>query len=194
MKLAALALLATSAFAATATFPTTTLATALTGWPAAHQPATVVYLASNAAFVPGTNPVSTSGIGDPVGHTDQILMVDMEAMCVTGDIQPGGGIPVNRGCYGSPVQGHSAGATVWVGYPSYYPLTIPTGPCIAAQQPVLPVIYIENAGVYDCVLGNWVYTGLASHAFVDRSQPVWHIAKAPKKPWYRRFWAHIRGK
>lgn len=164
----------------------------MTGWPAAQQPATVVYLASNAAFVPGQNPISVSGIGTPIGHTNQILMVDTEAMCVNGPLQIDGGIPVERGCQGTQVYGHNAGTTVWVGFPSYYPLTIPRGTCSRAIQPVLPVIYIETAGVYDCQAGLWVYTGLASQARAATAVPVWHVGARAPQHWYARFGSWLK--
>lgn len=169
---------------AQATFPTTTLRVALTGWPAAQQPATVVYLASNASLIPGQNPISTSGIGTPVGHTYAILMIGTEALCVNGGITPTGGIPVERGCQGTRVTGHSVGTTVWVGAPSYYAATIPRGTCSRPSIPVLPTIYIETAVVYDCQGGVWVNTGMASRAKDSGGAPVWHAA--PRLPWYRR--------
>jgi hypothetical protein len=161
----------TAIAAAQAVFPTTTLKVALTGWPSATQPQLVVYLTSTAAYVPGQLPVSNSGIGDPSGHTSQILMVDREAMCIDGPIQPDGGLPVERGCQGSYMQGHAAGATVYVGFPSYYAWTVPSGACNAPTLPVLPTVYIQNAGVYNCIGGTWVYTGQVSGA----------------GPWYSRF-------
>ncbi len=171
---------------AQATFPTTTLRVALTGWPAAQQPATTIYLTSNAALVPGQNPIQNTGIGDPSGHTNQILMVDTEAMCVNGPVTPTGGVPVERGCQGTQVFGHSAGTTVWVGYPSYYASTIPRGPCNAPSLQVLPTIYIENAVVYDCVLGRWAATGSASTVKAPAGAAVWHAVDRPKLPWYKR--------
>lgn len=170
------------AFAAPVSFPTTTLVGGLTGWPAAHQPSNLIHLASTAAVIPGINPISTSGIGNPAGHTNAILMVDTEAMCVTGAVMPGNLVPVERGCQGTAVTGHPNGATVYVGPPSYYPLTIPRGTCDVNSLPVLPVIYIETAGVYNCIDSFWVFEGLASKV-KSNSPAVWH---ASKKPWYKR--------
>ena len=178
---------------AQATFPTTTLATALTGWPAAHQPALSIFLASNAAIVPGQNPVSTSGIGDPSGHTAQILMIGTEAVCVNGPIQPNGSIPVERGCQGTYGEAHSKGATVWVGFPSYYAITPPYGYCNAPTLPVLPTIYLNTGVVYNCVASRWVSIGNASMA-PQSSGPIWHahpVKKVVRAAWYRRFWQWI---
>ncbi len=174
-----------------ATFPTTTLNGSLTGWPAARQPATIIFLTSTSSLIPGQNPISISGIGTPVGHTNAILMVDTEAMCVTGQLLPNGGVPVVRGCQGTRVTGHSNGATVWVGPPSYYAGTIPRGTCDRYSLQVLPTVYIETAGVYDCVDGLWVYTGLASGNRSAKSVPVFHAAA---RPWYRRFFSLILGR
>lgn len=187
-KLVFLALAAVSTLLAQATFPTTTLATALTGWPAAEQPATVIFLASNAAIVPGQLPVSTSGIGDPTGHTNQILMVDTEALCVNGPVQPNGGVPVERGCQGTYTLWHNVGATVWVGFPIYYPITVPYGLCNAFAQPVLPQIYLNTGVIYDCLprtaAGKWTPIGFAG-------KPG---GSPPQNPaWYRRVWNSMRG-
>ncbi len=170
-------------FAAAIAFPTTHLTRALTGWPAAHQPATVIYLDSTAAVVQGMNPISTSGIGTPIGHTSVIIMIDVEAMCVNGPVGSNGGVPVERGCQGTRVTGHTAGALAYVGPPSYYVETAPSGSCDANSLPVLPVVYIDNAGVYDCVVGVWVYQGQASKAVVKA--PVWHVTRL-RLPWYQR--------
>jgi hypothetical protein len=168
-----------------ATFPTTTLAAPVAGWPSSQPFQNRVLIANPSLIIPGINPISTSGIGDPTGHTNQILMVDQEAMCVTGPLV-NGYVPVNRGCQGSYVQGHAMGATVWVGFPSYYPLTVPSGACNVNALPVLPVLYIENAGVYNCVNGSWLYEGQASLVTPGITwPPVWHAAPR-RKPWYRR--------
>lgn len=185
--IAAIVLFASTLLAQPATFPTTTLAKALTGWPAADQPATVIFLASNATIVPGQLPVSTSGIGDPTGHTNQILMVDTEALCVDGPIQPNGGIPVERGCQGTYTLWHNVGATVWVGFPSYYPITVPYGACNAFTQPVLPQIYLNTGVLYDCLprtaAGKWTPIGFAGTPGGARTD----------QPWYRRVWHSMRG-
>lgn len=184
---AILAVLLAPALFAQATFPTTTLAVALTGWPAAHAPALSVFLASNAAIVPGQFPISTSGIGNPSGHTNQILMVDTEAMCVDGPILPNGSVPVERGCQGTYVEAHNAGATVWVGFPSYYAITAPHGACNAPTLQVLPTIYLNTGVVYNCVNSVWVPIGNASMGLRSNGL-IWHARPAP---WYERLWQRI---
>lgn len=183
-------LLNSLAIAQPVAFPTTTLVGTLTGWPAAHQPATVIHLASTAAVIAGINPISTSGIGDPVGHTNVILMVDTEAMCVNGPVMPGNLVPVERGCQGTYVRGHNNGATVYVGPPSYYTLTAPAGSCDEHALPVLPVVYLNTGGIYNCVAGSWVYEGLASQSLTSSAGPIWHkgqVHAAKKDHWYKRF-------
>lgn len=165
-----------------ATFPTTTLAVPLTGWPAAHQPAITVNLISNADLVPGINPIS-NGVGDPTGHTNQILMIDQEAMCIDGPVTPTGAVPVERGCQGTRVEGHAAGAIVWVGYPSYYASTVPSGICDVHAVQVLPSVYIDNGGVYNCIAGYWQYTGSTSGVTYFRRAAV---LQSQPKAWYER--------
>lgn len=179
---------------AQAAFPTTTLSSSLTGWPAAHLPATNIFLTSNAAIVPGQNPISTSGIGEPSWHTAQILMIDTEAMCVSGPIAPNGAIPVRRGCQGTRTEAHAAGAVVWVGFASYYTLTPPVGACDSHLQAVLPTIYLNTGVVYDCVAGSWVPIGLASDAKAQPDEVVWHAVQRAKEPWYKRFLKWLSGR
>lgn len=179
---------------AQATFPTTTLSSALTGWPAAHLPATNIFLGSTAAIVPGQNPISTSGIGEPSGHTNQILMVDTEAMCVAGSLNPNGSVPVRRGCQGTKTEGHNAGAVVWVGFPSYYALTPPSGACDPHVLEVLPTIYLNTGVVYDCVADVWVPIGLASDTKAEPGDAVWHAAVREREPWYKRLLKWFSGR
>ena len=183
----------TGALFAAATFPTTTLRIALVGWPSPKQPTEIVYLESNAAFVPIVNPISTNGTGNPSGHTKQILFIDTEAMCVSGPLTGSGGVPVERGCEGTSIGGHSAGSTVFVGYQSYYPLTIPYGSCSSVSINVLPVVYILNAGVYNCVAGTWTYEGQAGSYHPMMVHAPQNVSRAFCRPqWYRRFGAWLK--
>ena len=177
---------ATFALAQPVAFPTTTLKVAMTGWPSATQPQLVVYLTSNAAIVPGQLPIS-QGTGDPSGHTAQILMIDREALCINGPVRPDGGIPIERGCQGSYALAHNVGETVWVGYPSYYAWTIPSGPCNAATLPVLPTVYILTAGVYNCIAGSWKYIGTTGPGVVPPPYPP------TGSPWYKKVLKAIIG-
>jgi hypothetical protein len=146
---------------AQASFPTTTL---LNGFDK-YYPGTIG-LASTAALAPNYPgfPVSTSGIGDPSGHTGIIIMIDSEAMCQMAAPQ-GNYVKVDRGCQGTPTEGHNAGATVYIGPPSWYLQNTPGGSCVSAEQPVLPRPVIPGGQIWDCIpespaAGTWVPVGM----------------------------------
>ncbi len=101
---------------------------------------------------------------------------------------------MRRGCQGTRTEAHNAGAVVWVGFPSYYALTVPHGACDPHVQQVLPTIYLETSVVYDCVANTWVATGLASDAKAAPGDAVWHAVTREREPWYKRFLKWFSGR
>lgn len=158
-------------------FPTTTLKAALSKGSA--DPLVLNSVAN--VFGPGL-PISGSP-GDPQGYALNIIMVDQEAMCVLQPPSKSGAVFVSRGCQGTATQNHAKGATAYVGAASWYLQNIPSGSCVATENPVLPRIVLDNGAKYDCVMGQWVLTGYTYSL---------HNPRTGKRHWYGAPWRWLQ--
>jgi hypothetical protein len=156
-------------------FPTTTLLQSIDK----YYPGDIG-LASTVALAPGYPgfAVSTSGVGDPYGHTGIIIMIDSEAMCQMA-APMGNYVKVDRGCQGTPTEGHNAGATVYIGPASWYLQNTPGGSCVSAEQPALPRPVIPGGQLWNCIppspaAGTWVPVGMTvkRKSTTDGSEPT----------------------
>jgi hypothetical protein len=94
---------------------------------------------------------------NPTGGNQTILVVDQEAMFVTG--VNGTFITVIRGYAGTLGMPHANGATVWLGPPTYFPagdFQPKAGGCTSTAELNLPKINLATGLQLNCVGGVWV--------------------------------------
>lgn len=101
------------------------------------------------------------------------LFLDGEVMQVTGGYASGLVVPVRRGAVGTVAHTHLTSATVYVFAPGLQsrvgilsgpiPGTVPSGSCVRANQPLLPVVHAGLNQQFDCLgavgSANWTATG-----------------------------------
>lgn len=107
------------------------------------------------------NLTSVTGVSGAAANNQflTMLFVDMEPMNVLS--VSGTQVTVQRASQASRQVAHASGAVVWVGPPSYFKATDPTGACTATNELFLPLVNFTNGLVWNCGT-NGVWTRLPS--------------------------------
>jgi hypothetical protein len=96
----------------------------------------------------------TSATGATVGS---IVYADREAMVISAI--NGTTFTVTRGQFGTFGQPHASGALVYIGVPSVFGSSEPTGACTATAEPALPRVVLGSGNAYQCTNGLWQLVG-----------------------------------